>query len=167
MRSFDRRVSILRIKFSAEFRWLLYNIYLIQVLLFFVEVLMYFVLHFIRWDTAGQERFKCIASAYYRGAHGKVGSFAVLGPIYTFPFSYPIVPPHVCNSATRVVKRYCYIRQQIVTRNCPLRVDCIRQGEESYATVALCGLGLRYQNGLKCSLANTVKLMRQSCTQLD
>jgi small GTP-binding protein len=22
------------------------------------------------WDTAGQERFKCIASSYYRGAHG-------------------------------------------------------------------------------------------------
>lgn len=25
-----------------------------------------------RWDTAGQERFKCIASAYYRGAHGNL-----------------------------------------------------------------------------------------------
>ena len=25
-----------------------------------------------RWDTAGQERFKCIASAYYRGAHGTI-----------------------------------------------------------------------------------------------
>lgn len=24
-----------------------------------------------RWDTAGQEKFKCIASAYYRGAEGK------------------------------------------------------------------------------------------------
>lgn len=23
------------------------------------------------WDTAGQEKFKCIASAYYRGAQGK------------------------------------------------------------------------------------------------
>ncbi|XP_016374247.1 ras-related protein Rab-36-like [Sinocyclocheilus rhinocerous] len=24
------------------------------------------------WDTAGQEKFKCIASAYYRGAQGKI-----------------------------------------------------------------------------------------------
>lgn len=24
-----------------------------------------------RWDTAGQEKFKCIASAYYRGAEGE------------------------------------------------------------------------------------------------
>ncbi|KAI2659940.1 Ras-related protein Rab-36 [Labeo rohita] len=24
------------------------------------------------WDTAGQEKFKCIASAYYRGAQGKM-----------------------------------------------------------------------------------------------
>lgn len=27
------------------------------------------------WDTAGQERFKCIAAAYYRGAHVIVGVF--------------------------------------------------------------------------------------------
>lgn len=26
---------------------------------------------FYSWDTAGQEKFKCIASAYYRGAQGK------------------------------------------------------------------------------------------------
>ncbi|KAA0202480.1 hypothetical protein HAZT_HAZT005388 [Hyalella azteca] len=24
------------------------------------------------WDTAGQERFRCIASSYYRGAHGEL-----------------------------------------------------------------------------------------------
>ncbi|CAF1598279.1 unnamed protein product [Rotaria magnacalcarata] len=27
------------------------------------------------WDTAGQERFKCIAAAYYRGAHVIIGVF--------------------------------------------------------------------------------------------
>lgn len=31
----------------------------------------YFHFMFYRWDTAGQEKFKCIALAYYRGAHGR------------------------------------------------------------------------------------------------
>ena len=29
------------------------------------------ILFLYSWDTAGQERFKCMASSYYRGAHGR------------------------------------------------------------------------------------------------
>ena len=32
------------------------------------------------WDTAGQERFKCIASAYYRGAHAIILTFSLIDP---------------------------------------------------------------------------------------
>uniref|UniRef100_A0A8D2KXR9 RAB36, member RAS oncogene family n=1 Tax=Varanus komodoensis TaxID=61221 RepID=A0A8D2KXR9_VARKO len=35
------------------------------------------------WDTAGQEKFKCIASAYYRGAEGKVmTSHSLISPSF-------------------------------------------------------------------------------------
>lgn len=30
------------------------------------------------WDTAGQERFRCIASAYYRGAHAIILTFSLI-----------------------------------------------------------------------------------------
>ena len=30
------------------------------------------------WDTAGQERFRCIASAYYRGAHSIILTFSLI-----------------------------------------------------------------------------------------
>lgn len=43
---------------------------LTQVTLGFINLNFFFPpLH--RWDTAGQEKFKCIASAYYRGAEGE------------------------------------------------------------------------------------------------
>ncbi len=32
------------------------------------------------WDTAGQERFRCIASAYYRGAHSIILAFSLVDP---------------------------------------------------------------------------------------
>jgi len=42
-----------------------------------------------RWDTAGQERFKCMAAAYYRGAHGKTLVFYPASTVsfLTFPLS--------------------------------------------------------------------------------
>lgn len=42
-----------------------------QVTLDFINLKILFFPPLHRWDTAGQEKFKCIASAYYRGAEGK------------------------------------------------------------------------------------------------
>ena len=44
-----------------------------------------------RWDTAGQERFKCIASSYYRGAHGNQQYFFKnQSPLFFFFSLFPI-----------------------------------------------------------------------------
>lgn len=42
-----------------------------QVTLGFINLKFLFSPLLHRWDTAGQEKFKCIASAYYRGAEGE------------------------------------------------------------------------------------------------
>lgn len=42
------------------------------------------------WDTAGQEKFKCIASAYYRGAQGEWPADAIGGASTTCSWGSPV-----------------------------------------------------------------------------
>lgn len=45
-----------------------------------------------RWDTAGQEKFKCIASAYYRGAEGENN----INLILAVTASFTLYSMHMC-----------------------------------------------------------------------